>query len=107
MRRIVIALVFGLFLSSCLHAASCPKDKNSGITAPWVNADINTDHTVSLRWQQKFLDAILKSSRYCFVANKASAYIILSVSAIDTNPRDFCSDICRQYEVSDALASIV
>ena len=92
MRTILFALALELFLPGCLLAASCPKDKHSGITALWVDADINTDHTVSLRWHQKFLDAVFKSPRYCFVTNKGDAYVIVSVSAVDTSPRDFRSD---------------
>ncbi|MFY9560204.1 MAG: hypothetical protein WAQ52_08220 [Terriglobales bacterium] len=92
MRKILFALVLGLFLPGYVFGASCPKDKHSGITALALDADINADHTVSLRWQQKFLDAIFKSPRYCFVANKADANVIVSVSAVDTSPRDFRND---------------
>jgi hypothetical protein len=87
-------LFLGLFLSEYLFAATCPKDKRSasGITAIAVDAEINTSDTIALRWQQKFLDEIFKSARYCYAPDRADAYVIVSVFASDTNPSDFRND---------------
>jgi hypothetical protein len=83
-----------LFLSKCLFAAQCPKDRRSasGITAIAVVAEINTSDIIALRWQQKFFDEIFKSARYCYAPDKANAYVIVSVFASETNSSDFRND---------------
>jgi hypothetical protein len=88
MRKALFVLASALLLSGPALGVSCPK----GTTTVAIDGDIDTDATLSLRWRQKFLDAIFDSHRYCFVTSKDDAEVIVLVSTIDTDAHDIRND---------------
>lgn len=73
--------------------ATCPNAKHAGtITALALVDDVDENATLSLRWREKFMDAIADSSRYCFLFKRAGSDVVVSISAIDTDPHNFAID---------------
>jgi|SRR5450432_3462837 len=72
--------------------ATCSDAKHAGITAVVIDDDVDSNATVSLRWREKFMDAIFESARYCLLPKKSNSDVIVSVSAIDTDPTNFLAD---------------
>jgi hypothetical protein len=78
---------------STASGATCPDTKHLGaITALALVDDVDANATLSLRWREKFMDAIADSSRYCFLFKRAGSDVVVSISAIETDPNNFAID---------------
>jgi hypothetical protein len=93
---LAVVALWSLFTVICLptaFGATCPDTKHLGvITALALVDDVDANATLSLRWREKFMDAITDSSRYCFLFKRAGSDVVVSISAIDTDPSNFAID---------------
>jgi hypothetical protein len=91
MKLTCLLLVVTICLTSYSVGAPCP-DSKPGAVALAVKDNLDTSDSVSSRWLFQLWEAIAKSPRYCLVGRSGDAYVTLSVSLIDTDPKNILGD---------------